>query len=335
MAGVLRVTAIVAVVATSLGVVIAPGLHGNASEATVVLWDRIARVASTFMFVLLSGVAIHGAYVLARAPRLPLAPKTVILLGTFVSLVLATPALQHRLPALFAVVLAMAANVTGIVAGICALRTPVTRGAGLVVVLMSLSATATLFGWELAVLAGERASIPLYGVSRGFATAAVAFETFALMSASVWVSSRSRLTGQIPASLALGVAFIATWAVAKGKPSEAKLWEWILITSLGDHVAVPHPFYIGSLATLLACASLTIALVVALQPRQMVGVVGPLALAIVARGETAVPLRALAVVAAALWLSVTVADANPRYVLTADNLRPNPPDAPKPVPSAA
>ncbi|MFO0677875.1 MAG: hypothetical protein U0169_15160 [Polyangiaceae bacterium] len=308
---VLRVTAIVAVIGTAIGVVVAPGLHGNASEATVVRWDRVASIGSTFMFVLLSGMAIFGSYTLSRADRVPVAPKVVMLLGAFVSLVLATPALQHKLPSLFAAVLAMATNVTALVAGVFAMRLAVTRGAGIVVLLLAVSASTRLFGWELAVIAGERASLSLYDVSRGFATAAVVSEALALLGASVWVSSRSRLFGQLPASLALGVAFLATWAVAKGKPTEATLWEWMLLTSLGPVPVVPAPFVVGTLQTLLACSSITLGLVLALQPRIATALVAPLALAVLARGETAVPLRALALVTGSLWLAIATGDLTP------------------------
>ncbi len=169
--------------------------------------------------------------------------------------------------------------------------------------LLAFGAVARLGGWWLAVYAGDAASVHLFSMSRGLATSGIFFEAAAQLVAVTWLSTRSRGggLGQLGAFVALGGAVLLTWGVARGVHSGAALWQAVLHTALADAPGVPPPYGLDALATFLVPASLLLAAVTALQPKQVVAIVVATALALVSRGAFDAPLRALCIVVAAYW----------------------------------
>jgi hypothetical protein len=216
--------------------------------------------------------------------------------------------LRDRLPPPLAVLVAAAAAVASIAGGYVAARAAHTRALAGVLFALAFAGVARLGAWELATVAGDRASVALFGASRWLATAGVVLEASGQMIAVTWLGTRSRSVGQLGSIVALIVAFVVTWGVARGVHSEAAPWQAILHTALADAPGVPPPFGLDAVATFLVPASLLLAFVSAAQPNQVVALVATVALALVSRGAFDAPLRALCAVTASQWAALACAD---------------------------
>jgi hypothetical protein len=291
-----------------MGIIVAPGIHGNASEHVVVGLDRVAATLTYFLTELLITLLLWGALELVRARTVGMLARVALIGGGAAVVAMSAPGLRERLPPAFAVLIAAAATVATIAGAYSSARTPHTRALAGVLFALAFAAIARLGAWELATAAGDRASVQLFGVSRGLATAGVLFEASAQVIAVTWLGTRSRSAGQLGSMAALVVAFVVTSGVARGIHSGPALWQAIVHTALADAPGVPPPYGLDAVATFLVPASLLLALVAAAQPNQVVAVVATVSLALVSRGAFDAPLRALCAVAAAQWAALASAD---------------------------
>jgi hypothetical protein len=306
----LRTGAFAAVAAAAVAVIVAPGLHSNAPERIVDMADTAAAALAYFLEAVLLALVLWGAFELARS-RAALMPRVALIgAGTAVVAlaVLAAFVLRERLAAPFAVLLAATTTVAAIAGATASARAPHTRALAGVLFALAFAAVARLGAWELAMAAGERASVRLYGISRGLATAGVMLEAMGQLVAVTWLGTRSKLAGQVGSTLALVGAFVLTWGVAKGVHSDAAPWQAILHTALADAPGMPPPYFLDAVATFLVPASLLLALVSAAQPGQVVALVATMALALVSRGAFDAPLRALCGATAAIWATLACDD---------------------------
>jgi hypothetical protein len=303
-----RAAAFAAVAAGTMGLIVAPGVRGNASEAVVVAIDRTAAALTYFSVELLVTVLLWGALELARARSVGIFARVALIGGGAAVIAMSAPGLRERLPPAYAVLIAAAATVATIAGGYVSARAPHTRALAGVLFMLAFAALARLGAWELATAAGDRASVQLFGVSRGLATTGVLFEAAAQMLAVTWLGTRNRSAGQLASTAALIAAIVVTWAVARGMQSAPALWQVVLRTALADAPGVPAPYGLDAVATFLVPASLLLALASAAQPKQVVVVVATMALALVSRGAFDAPLRALCAVAAAQWVALAWAD---------------------------
>jgi hypothetical protein len=310
----LRAAAFAAVAAGISGVILAPGVRGNASEAVVNAADRAAAVLGYFLVSLLVALVLWGAFELAKVRGLGVPPRVALIASGMVGVACGLVGLslghqgQRQQFEDCAVVLCAVAAVGAIAGAYASSRAPHTRAAAGMLLAFAFAAISRLGAFELATAAGERASMQLYGFSRGLATAGVLFESFGQFLAVTWLFTRSRLWGQLGAAAALFGAIAVTWGVAKGLHSGASLWEAVLHTALGDAAGVPLPYWLEKVAVFLVPASLLLALVAASQPRQVVAVTATVSLALVSRGAFDAPLRALCAIAAAQWAALAGAD---------------------------
>ena len=304
----LRLTACCAVVAAALGLIVAPGLRGNAPEAVVVLWDRAAAISAYALCGLLVVVASRGTFDLAWRTRIPIAARIASISGSGVVIALVIPSLVRRLPAGPTVVLALGASLVALSASASAIRAPHTRAVAVALAAFSMAALVRLLAWELAVIAGEHASARLYGWSRSVATAGVALEAVAQLAGAAWLATRTRYVGQAMSSLALAAAFVVTWGAARGVHTGAEPWQAALHTALADAPGTPPPYGLSAIATFLVASSIFFALIALLQPNQAVSVTSSLSLALISRGAFDAPLRALSVVCAGVWILLAVSD---------------------------
>lgn len=317
----LRSAAFTAVAAGITGVIVAPGVRGNATESTVNAAERASAALAYFLVGLLVALVLWGAFELVRARGIGIVARaTLIAMGATV-VALSSPGLRERLPALYAVIVAAAATVATIAAATASARAPHTRALAGVLLALAFAALARLGAWEVAMAASERASVQLYSVGRGLATAGVLFEAMGQLIAVTWLWSRSKLAGQVGSTLALVGAVVLTWGVARGVHSGAAPWEAMLHTALADAPGLPPPYFdfAVTLATLLVPASLLLALVAAAQPSQVLVLVATMALALVSRGAFDAPLRALCAVAAAQWAALACDDERAMWRTLIDN----------------
>jgi hypothetical protein len=292
-----------------MGIIVAPGLHGNTTENVIVYADWASLSLANFLGVLLALLIVWGGIELVRA-RGPGVFGRVALIGAGATVaVLSSAGLKGRLEPRLAVIVSAAAAIAAIAAAYRAAHAPHTRAVAGMLFAFAFAAVVRVAAWETATAAGESASVPLFRLARLLATCGVLFETLGVMVAVMWLATRGRLTGQLGAFAALALAFVLTLGVAHGAHSDASFWESVLHTALADAFGVPPPYgRLAALATLLVPASLLLALVAAIQPNQVVAIVATVALALVSRGSFDAPLRALCAVVAAQWVTLACSD---------------------------
>ena len=304
----LRGAALCAVLAAATGVIVAPGLRGNARETVVVAGERIAGSLAFLLYGLLLALLIRGAFELVKNPRIHMVSRVVLVLGAGVTSAMAAPALHGKLPPVAAVVLSLGALVAVVPGAWNAVRAPHTRAVGVVLFVFALAALVRLVAWELdsAGTHPER-PLPRFVAVRDFlSNTGIVLEGIGQLAAAAWLGTRGRVLGQGLAAAAIAGAFALTWGVAQGIHAHAAPWQAVMHSALADVASIPAP--LGAIATFLVCASILLALVAAVQHAQVAAVVCALALALVSRGAFDAPLRALAAVAAAMWLTVAMGD---------------------------
>ncbi len=306
--GFLRLTAVASVVAAVLGVVIAPGLRGVAADAVVEPVNRLAWAFAYFMCGLVITAILMATFDLARATRIHGVSRAAAMGGAVAVMALSTPALVRPLPPSVSIALSVAACVASLAAAWTSARSQHTRAVAIILAAFSLAALGRIVSWEMARVAGEQGSQRLYSFSRAVATGALLVEAIGQMLAAAWLGTRSRFLGQALASLAVAGAFLVTWNAARGASDLATSWQSALHVALGGALGLPEPFGMSALAVFLVVASILLALVAAVQPRQVAAVVVALALGLLGRGAFDVPLRALSATAGALWLMVALTD---------------------------
>lgn len=304
----LRVAALTAAAATATGAVIAPGLRGNAKESVVVLWERIASVCAYSMALLLVVLIALGAFHAAQSTKIASIVRAAAIACASGVVALVFSAAYMRLSPGPTLLLGSGATIAVFTSAVVALRAPHTRALGAVLAALALAAVLRLSAWEIATVAGDRASPSLYTLGRGISSLGVLLEASAQIIALTWIGARGGLLGRVASSAAILAAFAVTWAAGRGGSADAPLWQAVCATALSGAAGTPTPLALGPLAAFLPSAALFIALAAALLPRPPSALAGALALGLLARGTFDVPLRALAGVAAALWLVVTLAD---------------------------
>ena len=311
----LRSAAFAAVAAGIAGLIVAPGVRGNASEAVVNAADRVSGMLAYFLGLLLVILVAWGGTQLVKARGLGGATRLALMAcgaigvaAAVIGLMLRTWSAHQRFPEDYAVVLSAVAAVAAMAGAYASARTPHTRATAGILLAFAFAAITRLGAFELATAAGERASLRLYGFARVLATAGVLLESFGQFVGVTWLFTRSKLWGQLGAVVALVGAVAVTLGVGKGLHSGASLWEAVLHTALSDAAGVPAPYWLETVAIFLVPASLLLALVAASQPRQVVAVVATVSLALVSRGAFDAPLRALCAIAAAQWAALACTD---------------------------
>jgi hypothetical protein len=314
----LRTAAFVAVAAGIMGVIVAPGAHGNTSDLVVVRVDWAAACLGYFLIALLVALVAWGGVELLRLPSVGWASRAALIAAgsTVAVLCIVLWVLVPLLPAPFhegrapwsPVTLAAAAAVAAIAAAYTSARAPHTRAAAGILFAFAFATIARIAAWELATAAGDTASMPLFRVSRMLATAGVLFEASGQLVAVMWIWTRSRGAGQLGVAAALAATVWIVLGVRSGMHSGAAPWQSVLHTALADAAGVPSPYGFDALAVFLVPASLLLALVAAAQPNQLAAVVATTSLALVSRGAFDAPLRALCAVVASQWAALACAD---------------------------
>jgi hypothetical protein len=307
-AGVLRVTAMCGVIAAALGAVIAPGLRGVATEAAVDLGERLSATFAYAFYALLVTLLLGGAMMLSRAKDIPVAVRFVAVTASGLVVALSLQAVFVRLHPTVAMIVAISSSATAAACGAQSLRKAHTRAVGAVILALGMASIFHLGAWEIAAAAGERMSVSLYVVSRAVATTAIVVAALAQLAAAAWIGTRGGIVGRILANIAIALAFIVTWAAARGGIPEASLWQAVLHTSMSDAAGLPPPFKISALAVFLAPSAILLAAAAITQPRQIAIVAPALTLALISRGALDVPIQAMAISVPAQWLLISSGD---------------------------
>lgn len=304
----LRSCAIASVIASVLGVLVAPGSHGTYREAIVERIDWTSMIASYGMGVLLVLAIMMGAWDLGRAHSINIAARIGAIGPSLVVVGLFVPACATKLPSVAAALLVVAASFASFVAALVAARTPHTRAAALALGLFGFDALLRLIAWQFANHAANAASMGSWTFARVLATIALVLEALGEMVCVAWLASRTKTRFSFASFLALAASFGIVWASSRGTVEGAPSWQLMLHLSLGDAVKNPPPFGGAGVPTFLAVSAITLAVAVAARPKVPAAITTVMALALLSHGGLDVPLHALAAIAASLWVMVTMTD---------------------------
>ena len=304
----LRTAAVVGFLAALAGVLIAPGLRGVARDRVVDAGNRVAWTLAYVMCGLLATLIVMATLEVSRTARRQTLWAGIGVFASGLALALAAPALLRPLPAATSTALAVVTSFAVLVGAAQGLRARHTRAVALVMMSLAMAGLFRVVAWNIARVAGDWGSTQLYAAARVVATAALAFEAVGQMIAAAWLGTRSRIGGQVLASLAIGLAWILTVSASRGASVMATPWEGAAHVAVATALGLPHPYGPDGLAVFLLAASILLAGVAAAQRRQVVAVVTALSLSLLGRGVFDVPLHALAAAAAAVWLTRVAGD---------------------------
>lgn len=304
----LVLTAVVGIVSKTMGVLVAPGIRGVASQ-NVVEWVETGSAALAYTFTALLVALVCGAsFELARAQRVSLAARGIVVAVSGLIVALASPAVVMRLQPAPALALGVVTSIVVLVAGIATVRTAHTRVLGAILIMLSVAGVLRPFAWEAIAIAADRSSMTAYNVARALGTIAVVIQTLATLVAAAWLGTRSKWRGRILANGAVILAFVVTYLAARDADVAPPATIAVLRASLARGTASALPYGISAIAQFLTPASVLLASVALLQKAQPKAVLVSLALALLSHGVFDVPLQALAITAAAQWSLLAMAD---------------------------
>ncbi len=299
-------TGATSIVSSALGVIVVPGLRGNAAERTVVLWERVSGTLGYVTMALVVALVCGAAFEVARSPRIHVVFRIASVAFAGLALALASQGLVARLHPAAALALLTAASAGVGVAGAASVRARHTRAGGFVLLALALAATCHGLAWALAGYAGEHARAGLYAAARGISTAGVALETTAHVVAVSWLTIRGRWRARVSVYLAVLVALALTIVALRAEAGPT--FGGVLRAGIVDAQAHPLPYGLLAAARFLAPASLLLAASALGGDPKLLPTTAVLALAIASHARFDMPIAALMGVAAGLWLALIAAD---------------------------
>jgi hypothetical protein len=303
--------ALLGVTAVLFGRSIAPALRGAREGLDKVigyadLWGGIASYL--FAFIGLSAVIVE-LMLTFREKRFSLAYRVAATVLGLAVVSLVAPAVREPLPERASIVVALASGLLAVFASYEAMTVPRTRALGVLLVTAGTAALLHIGATVLAWHAGEHALYRAAGIARLLATASVLFDTIALLTGFAWLTTRTSLSTVWIARAALFLGCVLAWGAARGGAHQGSpLWQIVTYRAVERLLAPPPPYvWIPYRYVLETCAPL-LGVVAVLARGQMPAVIGALALALVARPTTDVPLSALALTLAALTTPLAARD---------------------------
>jgi len=311
-----QITAVLAIVAMTVGRVIAPGLRGSASQSVVDTWDGLGSFSTYAFAIFLLVLYTRSVWALFSANK-PSATTRMIVIAASLSpavIMMVTPAWWYvrrgfGLPSPALGLMTVMASLVAIVAGLGTVRPVHTRAVGFVLAAFGAASFVRYGAWHLAAFAGTRASPMLYEWSKGIATLGVILEGVGQTCAVIWLTTRTRVSGQLLAGASILAAVVITWGVSEGVKAGATQWQMVLHMSMSDVRGTPPPFpQLGALSTFLVATSVLFAAVAVIRPGPAPAITSALALCLIGRGAFDAPLRAFSECAGAAWLLVAAGD---------------------------
>lgn len=296
------VTAVIAVFAKLVGVLVAPGLHGVVSQPIIEAFDTTSASFAYLLAALLVALVCASTFELARVRRIGGSSRGTVIGISGLVVALASPAIVTRLHTVASLALAVTTSASVLIAGIVAVRSAHTRAIGALLSMLAFCALVRVVGWELAAIGAERPNPSLFSAGRVLATLAVVIHGVSVLLAAAWLGTRMpKLQSRILANAAVVLGFVVTWfafRTTEGTPSSAEL---VLRTSLTEATGMPLPYAIGSVGAFLVPASIFLAAVALVQRRESPAVIAAVALALLSHGAFDIPMHALLATAAAQW----------------------------------
>lgn len=306
---VLFITAVVAIFAKVIGVLIAPGMRGVAGESAVNFLETSSGAGAYTLTALLVALVSGASFELARTKSVNVVARGGVVAISGLIIALASPAVVERLGPHPSIALAIVTSAVALVGGALVSRVAETRAVGAVLALFSITALVRVLAWEASAAAFERGSQTVFDVARIFSTVAVTIQGVTALIVAAWIGTRGKWRGRILANLAIVLAFAITWYAARSSDTPSTL-ATILKSSLSAATAgSPPPFWLASVAAFLIPACILLAGAVLLQKGQSTAILVTMALALLSGGSFDVPLHALLATASVQWAILAMAAA--------------------------
>lgn len=304
----LTVTAVVAIVAKLVGVLLAPGLHGVVSQAVISTFDTASAAFAYLLAALLVALVCASSFELARIRRINSGLRGAVVGVSGLVIALASPALVTRLHTVASLALAVTASVSVLIAGVVCVRATHTRAVGALLALLAFCTLSRVVGWEMAVVGAERPSPALFTVGRTLATLAVGLHAIGVLLAAAWLGTRTKLQSRILANAAIGIGLLVTFFALRNTETMPSSAELVIRTSLLEAAAMPPPYGLASVAAFLVPSSILLAIVALVQKKEPPVVLATVALALLSHGAFDIPMHALLATAAAQWAMLAMVE---------------------------
>lgn len=300
--GLIRIVAWSGLIASLLGRALAPALQGagHGLDRAIEGIDLAAGFA-TFSFAILTLLATSLQLVhTAREAKLGLPYRIVaIALGALV-VALVTPAVPLRLPDSGILITAVSSALLAIIAAGEGVRSASTRAVGFALGLVGLAALLHLTALHLSASPLPR----MLFLSASLSTASIALHGLSVLIAFMWLSTRSPNRMSVPVASALSLATFAFLGARDGALEGASLWQIVAHRSVAELTTAPSSFVLPEVVQAIELGGLALAGAALVIRGQVASLAASLALLLIARPMTDVPLSATAIALAALTVGM-------------------------------
>ncbi len=300
--GVLRAVALLALVAMVVARGLAPALPGSA--AGIAGWIRASESISMLLSQLL---VVSGALVVFRLLIRTLRQGELGVAYRLLAVPLGAGALTIIMAAsqtperpIMALALAVVTSFIAIAATFPTLGTPRTRAAGFVIGIVGTASFVHVLARVLAIRASEQALASLFTMAQSVSTLSFVLDVASIALVAVWLGSRSRSKASVVGIALVIVSVVIAWGAVRGSNESAPLWQVLASRSLLGMTRHPTPLVVASLRYSVEVLALLTAAVAIVIPRRNPPVQALMALALLARTSTDIPLCALCLLIAAL-----------------------------------
>lgn len=300
--GLLRAVAALALLATVIARGLAPALPGSA--AGISGWIRASGTTAMLLSQLL---VVSGALVVFRLLIRTLRKSELGVFYRLLAVPLGAAALTIIMAAaegptrpVMALGLAVVTATVAIAATFPTLSTPRTRAAGFVLGAVGVGSFVHVLSRVLAIRASEQALASLFTMSQSVATLSFVLDVASIVLVAVWLGARNRSRAAVIAVVLVGVSSAVAWGAMRGSSYDASLWEVLASRSLAELTRHPAPLVLAPLQYSVEVLALLTAGVALVVPKRNLPIQALVALALLARVSTDIPLCALCLVMAAL-----------------------------------
>ena len=305
-----RGIAVLALLAVAVGRSLAPALRGArvGLDATIACVD----VAGAFVSYLFAFAAMFTTLYLVRRTRrerklgagyrwasVVCAAPVVLVLG---------PACYRPLPNSAAILIAAASATLALCAAGQTLRIPHSRALGVLLLSAGTAAWLHIVAGVLAWEAGERALYALAVFARILATSSVMFDAITVFTAFAWLMTRPQKEATWLGRGAVFLACVLAWSVARGAKDGDNLWHVVADRFVARQLTFPPPYVWEPLRYVLEAGAPLLAAAVLVVRGQVPALAGAVALLLLARPATDVPLSAVGLTLASLFGALAARD---------------------------
>jgi hypothetical protein len=297
-----------ALLASCLGRSIFPAMFGAATGISPWI-DRTQHVASVMSQIVAAGgvaFALRAVVVTFSRTSLGIGYRMVTIPAATASAVLTMAATGRVLEPKLASALVVAALTTALCSAAVAIVTPATRAVGLALGLTAVAGSFDFAGIRVSQAAIENFSPGAYKLASALMTAGFALEVLLVSLVFGWLSARRGLRALVLAFASLSLVMVWGLVLRGAVQPGASTWQIVVARAVTSWLRAPSPL-VPSAARLVLEAASTVGVVAALAVSRKVPLAPLVALCLLARGSTDIPIPALLLVVAAL----AVPPANP------------------------